>query len=103
MRQATFMAILGVLTGVRVGGCSDDGAGANEFVNPLTNPEDGPPAGNLDGHCDVPAAARPEDTSQPDHVVGTGSKESCTPEAFIDAVARGGVITFDPTLDGASI
>jgi hypothetical protein len=97
MRQAMFVPVLGVLVGVGVAGCSDDGAGANgtNFVNPLTNPEDGPPAGNPDGRCDVPAEAGPEDTSSPDHVIGTGTEESCTPEAFIDAVAKGGVITFD--------
>jgi hypothetical protein len=95
MRQAAWVALAGVLMGAGVGGCSDNGASANDFVNPLTDPEQGPAAGNLDGHCDVPAEARPEDSSKPDHVVGKGTPESCTPEAFIDAVAQGGVITFD--------
>ena len=36
-----------------------------------------------------------EDTSSPDTVVGTGTPESCTPEAFLAAVAGGGIITFD--------
>lgn len=55
---------------------------------------DGPPAGNPHGSCPVPAAAAPEDTSRPDRVVGDGSSESCNSEAFLDAIARGGVITF---------
>lgn len=59
-----------------------------------TNPAAGPQAGNPDGKCEVPADAKLEDTSKPDHVVGTGTKESCTGEAFVDAVAQGGVITF---------
>ncbi len=63
--------------------------------NPLTNPEDGPAAGNPDGDCAIPAEAGLEDVSSPRTVVGDGSPESCTADAFIDAVAAGGVITFD--------
>ncbi|MGE0788618.1 MAG: hypothetical protein AB7S26_23305 [Sandaracinaceae bacterium] len=63
--------------------------------NPLTNPEDGPPAGNQDGDCAIPAEAGPEDTSSPDHVIGDGTPASCTAQAVIDTVALGGVITFD--------
>jgi hypothetical protein len=43
----------------------------------------------------VPAEAGEEDSSNPDTVVGEGTPESCTADAFIDAVAAGGVITFD--------
>src|SRR5262249_52132810 len=57
--------------------------------------EDGPPAGNPDGHCAVPAEAQAEDTSKPTTVVGTGTKESCTSAAVVSAVAKGGVVTFD--------
>lgn len=77
--------------GMTFHGCRDD----VEVHNPLANPEDGPPAGNPDGHCSIPAAAAPEDTSNPDHVIGNGTPESCTAEAFIDAVAQGGIIVFD--------
>jgi hypothetical protein len=69
--------------------------GTVEVVNPLTNPEDGPPAGNPDGNCTVPAEAGLADVSAPDHVVGSGTPESCTEDAFIDAVALGGSIVFD--------
>jgi polymorphic membrane protein len=62
---------------------------------PLASPDEGPAAGNADGDCAVPIEARPVDTSQPDRVVGNGSAASCTADAFIDAVALGGVITFD--------
>lgn len=55
----------------------------------------GPLAGNPDGHCDIPSDAQQEDTSKPDHVVGTGTSASCTGDAFIEAVAQGGIITFD--------
>jgi hypothetical protein len=79
----------------------DDGAGAQgtggsvDVPNPLTDPEDGPPAGNPDGDCDVPAPAGLADSSSPRTVVGTGTAASCTGDAFIAAVAAGGVITFD--------
>ncbi|MFW6067608.1 MAG: hypothetical protein ACOC97_04660 [Myxococcota bacterium] len=54
-----------------------------------------PVAGNPEGECEVPPDARPEDTSNPDVVVGDGTPESCTGDAFVEAVATGGVITFD--------
>ncbi len=60
-----------------------------------TTPGDGPPAGRPEGGCAVPAAAQLEDVSKPRTVVGTGSAESCTGDAFVAAVAKGGVITFD--------
>lgn len=66
-----------------------------EVINPLTDPESGPPAGNPDGTSPIPAEAGLGDISVPDHIIGNGTPESCTPEAFIDAVARGGVITFN--------
>ncbi len=76
-----------------VAACSgEDGV---EVPNPLTNPEDGPRAGTEEALCDVPAAAGLEDVSSPTTVVGTGTPASCTGDAFIDAVAAGGVITFD--------
>lgn len=70
------------------------GAGGVDVENPLTDPEDGPPAGH-DGGAEVPAEAGLGDSSDPDQVVGDGSPESCTSEAVVDAVAQGGVITFD--------
>jgi len=76
------------------GGTSGDG-GSVEVPNPLTNPEDGPPAGNPDGNCEVPSEGGLADVSSPTTVVGSGTPESCTADAFISAVAGGGVITFD--------
>lgn len=80
---------------------SDSGSGTNPDPttdpppNPLTNPTDGPPAGNASGGCSVPAAAQLEDVSKPTTVVGTGTADSCTSDAFVAAVAKGGVITFN--------
>jgi hypothetical protein len=64
--------------------------------NPHTNTSDAPPAGNSrTPSYAVPQGAGLADISVVDHVVGTGTPESCTPQAFINAVAAGGVITFN--------
>lgn len=65
--------------------------------------DDFPRAGHVDGTCDVPAEAAAEDVSSPDHVVGTGTPESCTSAAVVAAVAMGGVITFDCGPDPVTI
>ncbi len=78
----------------------DEGA---DVDNPLTDPEDGPPAGNPEGDCDVPAEAGLEDVSSPTTVVGTGTPDSCTSEAVVTAVAGGGAITFDCGPDPVTI
>jgi len=69
-------------------------AGGVAIENPLTNPTEGPPAGNGNSPS-VPAEAKLENVSAPDHVVGNGTKDSCTSAAVVAAVAQGGVITFD--------
>jgi hypothetical protein len=63
--------------------------------NPLTQPELGPAAGNPEGGCAVPSEALPVNTSAADNIVGDGTKGSCTGDAVIDAVERGGLIRFD--------
>ncbi|MFT5353351.1 MAG: hypothetical protein ACI9KE_000549 [Polyangiales bacterium] len=65
--------------------------------------DDFPRAGHVDGACEVPAEAAAEDVSSPDHVVGTGTPESCTSDAVVAAVALGGVITFDCGPDPVTI
>jgi hypothetical protein len=50
--------------------------------------------GNPSGHAAVPADARAADSSSPTRVIGRGTAASCTSEAVVAAVARGGVITF---------
>ena len=85
--------------GTSTGGASStggtSGAGGTAGTTPPTNPGDGPPAGNPDGHEPIPPEAQPEDVSTPTTVVGTGTPVSCTGDAFVAAVAKGGVITFD--------
>ena len=55
----------------------------------------GPAPGNPDGKCSLPQAAALADSSSAWTVVGSGTAASCTGAAFIAAVAKGGVITFD--------
>jgi hypothetical protein len=64
-------------------------------INPLANPFDGPPAGNPDGKSPIPPEAGTVDVSVPDQVIGDGTPQSCTAQAFIDAVAKGGKIVFN--------
>jgi len=45
--------------------------------------------------CVVPAEATLADVSKPTTVVGTGSPASCTSSAFVAAVEKGGIITFN--------
>jgi hypothetical protein len=71
---------------------------------PTTRPQAAPPrAGNPDGTAEVPAEARAADTSRPDRVVGDGTPASCTSAAVVDAVAAGGVSTFDCGPDPVTI
>jgi hypothetical protein len=71
--------------------------------DPLTDPADGPPAGNPDSPCDVPAEAGLADVTNPRTVVGDGTPASCTGDAFIAAVEAGGVIVFDCGPDPVTI
>jgi hypothetical protein len=68
-----------------------------------TNPADGPPAGYGDRHAAIPAEAQAEDVSSPTTIVGAGTAASCTGDAFVAAVAKGGIITFDCGPDPATI
>ncbi|WP_426730090.1 hypothetical protein [Myxococcus faecalis] len=97
-RWSARIAVLGLSVALVVApGCSSDDSPGVDVPNPLTNPKDGPPAGNpnAEATCGVPAEAGLADVSRPTTVVGTGTPASCTSAAFIDAVAKGGVITFD--------
>ena len=76
-------------------GNTTSGGTSGTSGNPPTNPDDGPPAGNPNGNAPVPAEAQAESIANPRTVVGTGTPESCTSEAFVAAVAKGGVITFN--------
>ena len=81
-------------------GCRTDGGETEKSADqaitfPPVNPEGGPPAGNPGGTTPVPSEGDLEDVSNPDHIIGNGTPESCDAESFIDAVAQGGTIVFD--------
>jgi hypothetical protein len=72
-------------------------------LEPVAFADDWPTAGTADAQCSVPPEARSVDSSLPDHVVGSGTPESCTSVAFVAAVAAGGVIAFDCGPDPVTI
>jgi len=72
-------------------GRGEAGGGASGSPAPS---DDLPPPGNPSGACAIPADARAESIATPTSVVGTGTPASCTSDAFVRAVAGGGVITF---------
>ena len=92
--SAALIALLALATiaGCRPGGTSSGGTSGTPTT---TNPQDGPPPGNPDGNAPIPPEAQAEDVSTPTTVVGTGTPASCTGNAFVAAVATGGVITFN--------
>ncbi len=97
VRSVIIRLVVGVSIACLAFGC-DGGRSAldNAYIHTrLTNPEDGPAAGNPDGNSAIPDEAGLEDVSSPDHVVGSGTPESCTAQAFVDAVTQGGTIVFD--------
>jgi hypothetical protein len=55
------------------------------------------------GAAVVPPEARAVDTSGSTNVIGAGSPDSCTSDAVVAAVARGGIITFDCGPDPVTI
>jgi len=90
-----FFSIITIIGSCKDGNKSVEPEETVEVFNPLTNPLDGPPAGNPDGKYPIPISAGLADISKPAHIIGTGTPESCTAEDFINAVAQGGVIVFN--------
>jgi hypothetical protein len=75
----------------------DDPATANVVARRLTIPPGNP------GGVPLPVEALPVDSSRPDRVIGNGTPASCTSQAVVDAVALGGIITFDCGPDPVTI
>ena len=82
---------------------SSGGTSGTSGTTPPTNPQDGPPAGNPGANAPVPAEGQAADVSTPTTVVGTGTAASCTGDAFVAAVAKGGVVTFNCGANPATI
>ena len=62
---------------------------------PATASQQLPKYGNPNGHADVPPAGRAVSTADPNQVIGHGTPASCTSAAVVQAVAMGGIITFN--------
>jgi hypothetical protein len=101
MARTVVAAVVMTLATVAAFGCGGSSNGANK--PPPTNPQDGPPAGYPDGHAVIPAAGQAEDVSSPTAIIGTGTPETCTGDAFVNAVANGGIITFNCGPDPVTI
>ena len=95
VRHSTVTGYLALVLVGTLAACSDKGSAPSGIVSIPTNPDGGPPAGYSEGHAAVPTEAQAEDVSTPTTVVGNGTKTSCTGDAFVAAVAKGGIITFD--------
>ena len=94
MTKSIFAVTAGVAFALAATGCNGDD-GLNENVEYTDWGDDLPEAGNPNGNCPVPDEAMEADVSAPDHVVGDGTPESCTSAAVVEAIAQGGVVTFD--------
>lgn len=68
-------------------------SGGGSTFTPISMPDDLPAAGTAE-KVEIPADALPDDSSSPTTVVGDGTPGSCTSKAFVDAVWKGGVVTF---------
>ncbi len=64
---------------------------------------DGVADGSRTTACAIPDDARPVDTSSPATVIGDGTPNGCTSAAVVEAVAKGGIITFDCGPDPVTI
>ena len=82
---------------------SSETGGTDPGPPPSLLPSTLPVAGNPDGTCAVPTEAQAEDTRNPTTVVGSGTPDSCTSDAVVSAVAKGGIITFNCGPDPVTI
>lgn len=112
----SILPVAALLWSLAGAGCSDGttssgpGADSVEILVPAPLPlaqgmdfGDGGVPGNPGASCKVPQEALPDSGSKPDRVVGTGTRSSCTAEAFRRAVAHGGRIWFDCGADTLTI
>ncbi len=96
------------LTGCGGGGAGGEPVGAPPLVQTVPPPAitafpDTLPAAGSAGACAIPVQAQPVAVDQPTTVVGAGTPESCTSAAVVQAVAQGGVITFNCGPDPVTI
>jgi hypothetical protein len=105
MRPTVVVPCLLALSVLSMTGCGGGGDSAPAATTPadtalvaapaLTAFPDSLPAAGNSGTCPVPSDAQLVSTSSPTTVVGNGTVASCTSAAVEQAVANGGVITFN--------
>lgn len=96
---------------IMLGGCGGSGGSSGSSSSSTTNPgvstvsytDDWPELDSSTGVCSLPTAAQAVDTTSPAVVIGAGTPQSCTSEAVVAAVAKGGIITFDCGPDPVTI
>ena len=114
MRKRLVSAISVTLAGLlALAGCGDGGTAtwqgtsagspSASAASPTPSAQPLPDNGNPAGHAAIPDEAHAVDTSQPDHVIGTGTAASCTSAAVVSAVAAGGITTFNCGADPVTI
>jgi hypothetical protein len=101
-------AVFGLMVLVACGGGGGDDTGAGGGSTPggagaVVSPGAPGTPGTSGGQVSVPAQGLAVDTSQPDRVVGTGTRASCTGQAVVNAVALGGKIRFNCGPDPVTI
>jgi len=92
MNRFTFFGFCFIITFLI--GCKKD-SGNSPVDNPLANSTTSPAAGNPDGKYAIPQEAGLVDVSKPNQIIGNGTPESCTCDAVVKAVAKGGKIVFN--------
>src|SRR5512138_3338116 len=86
-----------IVLGLALAGCGGDTKPHQAMTSftPIDVPDDLPQAGTADRE-DIPVSGLPDNVSDPTTVIGTGTAESCSDsQTFIDAVWKGGIITFN--------
>ena len=74
---------------------SESGIDSTPNPGPIVNPQSGPPVGNPAGKASIPAGGGVENITSPNQVVGNGTPASCNCDAVVEAVKKGGKITFN--------
>ncbi|MFT6984777.1 MAG: hypothetical protein ACJAT7_000578 [Psychromonas sp.] len=84
-------------------GCKGEDSGDRTHPQYTDFTDELPTTENPNENTLVPNAALAEDVRSPTTVIGNGTPQSCTSEAVVTAIAKGGVITFECGPDPVSI
>ncbi len=104
-KKASLVVACGVMLSACGGGQSSSDPGLAGASAPVVSVPTGtsPNPANPPNLASVPVQAQAENTSKPNHVIGNGTAVSCTSSAVVQAVAMGGIITFNCGADPVTI